>query len=221
MEQKSSIDVAIHVLKGTMEQGGKPILVYSIEYPQFSGTGCNAAVIQKLNQRYKNEALRQQSYARGQLYRLAMDDYGNSVKNSYPIHNYEFDVNAVVTYNQNCIISLYFDEYEFAGGAHGNTTRTSQTWDLNTGRQILLCSMFSSDTVCIPYIINQINTQITTKMKHGEMDYFEDYKGLVKETFNPGHFYLTPEGIVIYFQQYDVAPYVAGIPTFIVKSDKK
>jgi hypothetical protein len=31
-----------------------------------------------------------------------------------------------------CIISLWFDRYEFTGGAHGNTVRTAQTWNLQS-----------------------------------------------------------------------------------------
>ncbi|MFU2363539.1 MAG: RsiV family protein, partial [Clostridiales bacterium] len=37
------------------------------------------------------------------------------------------------------------------------------------------------------------------------------------ETINFDSYYLTPKGIVIYFQQYDIAPYSSGLPEFLIK----
>jgi len=62
-------------------------------------------------------------------------------------------------------------------------------------------------------ILKEINRQI---LDNKEI-YFEDACNLVLETFNPDSFYLVPEGIVIYFQQYDIAPYSSGIRTFLIK----
>jgi hypothetical protein len=46
--------------------------------------------------------------------------------------------------------------------------------------------------------------------------YFENYSQLVNETFKANNYYLTKDGVVIYFQQYDIAPYAAGLPTFLI-----
>ena len=58
-------------------------------------------------------------------------------------------------------------------------------------------------------------------MAGGNPIYFEDYCKLVLDSFNPEQFYLVPRGntydLVIYFQQYDIAPYSTGIPTFQMK----
>ena len=45
---------------------------------------------------------------------------------------------------------------------------------------------------------------------------FDDYPELLRSTFQAGNFYLTPEGIVIYYQQYDIAPYSSGITEFLL-----
>lgn len=47
-----------------------------------------------------------------------------------------------ITFNNNNIISLYADEYIFQGGAHGNTLRTSQTWNLLIGGMLNLENFF-------------------------------------------------------------------------------
>jgi len=46
--------------------------------------------------------------------------------------------------------------------------------------------------------------------------YFDDYEKNVANYFNPKSFYLVPDGIVIYFQQYEIAPYASGIPQFTI-----
>ena len=53
------------------------------------------------------------------------------------------------------------------------------------------------------------------KTKNGAT-YFDDYAKLIQNTFNPDSFYLFPGGVVIYFQQYDIAPYATGLPEFVL-----
>ena len=45
---------------------------------------------------------------------------------------------------------------------------------------------------------------------------FASGKRLQLEDFHPGNFFLVPDGIIIYYQQYDIAPYAAGIPEFLI-----
>jgi hypothetical protein len=46
--------------------------------------------------------------------------------------------------------------------------------------------------------------------------YFPDWEKLIVQTFNENSFYATNEGIVIYYQQYDIAPYSSGIREFLI-----
>ena len=43
-----------------------------------------------------------------------------------------------------------------------------------------------------------------------------NYEKNVEQYFNPEHFYLKPAGLVVYFQQYEIAPYSSGIPEFTI-----
>ena len=117
----------------------------------------------------------------------------------------------IITLNQAPIISLYQDEYIFTGGAHGSTVRTSQNWNLEYNSQFSLDDVYYNNPNYILYILKEINSQIKEK---GEDIFFDDYCSLVLETFNPHQFYLTPNNVIIFFQQYDIAPYSTGIPTF-------
>ena len=101
----------------------------------------------------------------------------------------------------------------FSGGAHGNTIRTSQTWNLNYQRMIPLYYFFDNN----PYFIINVLKKINNQIKENPENYFDNYCDLVLQTFNEKNFYITQKNVIIYFQQYDIAPYSSGIPTFEVK----
>ena len=53
-------------------------------------------------------------------------------------------------------------------------------------------------------------------MRYSDTWDFTSGKRLQLEDFHPGNFFLVPDGIIIYYQQYDIAPYAAGIPEFLI-----
>jgi hypothetical protein len=63
------------------------------------------------------------------------------------------------------------------------------------------------------YILNIVKEQI----EQDPSIYFEDYEKLISQTFNKNNFYCTPDGIIVYYQQYDIAPYSSGIREFLIK----
>lgn len=68
---------------------------------------------------------------------------------------------------------------------------------------------------CISNFEDYILTMIESKISKAPEVYFEDYGNLVKKNFNVNNFYCTSEGIIIYFQQYSIAPYSSGIREFL------
>lgn len=152
-----------------------------------------------------------------ELYQEAVAQYEYSVENQFPFHMYDALMIYEITYNQDNILSLFYDQYIYSGGAHGNTVRRSQTWNVKRGCQITL-RHYTDDPVALQAeIINRIREEIVRQIERGEDMYFEDYPKLILETFNPESFYLTPYGMVIYYQQYDIAPYASGIPVFVIR----
>lgn len=190
------------------------LLSYTIQYPQFSSESFQPAV-QCINQFYREKVIAYQLYFETKLFRQAMEQYQNAIENKYPVMKFEAFVVYTVTYNENCTISVYCDSYEFTGGAHGNTLRFSETWNLNCGKQTKLCELFASPNYKCD-IIKMINCQIAEQIKNGTNQYFENYSELVAQNFNEDNFYLTPQGVVIYFQEYDIAPHSSGLPTFLL-----
>lgn len=200
-------------LKDELKYEGTVVLTYKIEYPEIVSSDYTLGqnIFNKCN---KDKALSYENYVKTQLYRNAIELYKYNSENNYPIMVYEIVTDFTVTYDEDTILSLYFDAYEFSGGAHGNTIRSSQSWDLASCVILPLYYFYPNNPYFILDILRNISEQIRVEIQEGVSQYFDDYCQLVLESFNPENYYLTKDSIVIYFQQYDIAPYSSGIPVF-------
>ena len=200
-------------LIGNLKYKNTVVLKYKIEYAEI--TGSNYQLGRNLFNKYnKQKALELEERAKTTLFKEASKQYDYNKTNDYPIMVYEVFLQYNITFNQSYIVSLYYDQYEFTGGAHGNTIRTSQNWDLRTGKQIPLQYFYPNNPYYVLDILREINKQIKGQIQSGNNYYFDDYCELVLDTFNLDNYYLNPDSIAIFFQQYDIAPYSSGIPVF-------
>ncbi len=203
------------IFKDSLKFEGETVLTYKIEYPIFKGTKYQMS-LNIINMYYEKQAREYKSYIENELLPQAIELYKYNKENGYPIMVYDIVSAYSITLNKECIISLYFDKYEYTGGAHGITTRSSQTWNLQACRRLKLKELVFCPPDFKSYLVRNIREQAG---KNPEI-YFENYRELIEETFNENSFYCTPTGIVIYYQQYDIAPYSSGIREFLVPYSK-
>ena len=190
---------------------GETLLTYRIEYPKFRSI-CFPMCLLKVNKFYKDQALAFQKYCETELFSMAVKQYHESMENNVPIRTFDAQIVYKVKYMCPCIISIYFDRYEYTGGAHGITIRESQTWNVRKCEFIKLSQLVS----CLPYDKAYILSAVESQINQNPEIYFENYKERIVDTFNENSFYCRPEGIVIYYQQYDIAPYSSGIREFLL-----
>lgn len=206
-------DISMHEYKKIFEYNNVKVLELSIKYPKISlryNPLAESIINNKINMEFYNYI----RYAKC-LYKQAIKGYYDSRINDYPFRSYSAYMEYTVTYNENCFLSLYFDEYEFTGGAHGSTLRSSDTWELCYGTRLPLSIFFRSSTDFKHLLIDEMISQ-AEHIQQSQHIYFDDYKLLIIKNFNEDNFYLTPSGITIYYQQYDIAPYSTGIVEFII-----
>ncbi len=211
---KSWIETADCALGDTLCCRGTPVLRYGIHYPQFRSRYFRE-VLCFINQYYRLEALRQEIHCRKVLFAQAVRQCRDAAAGEgRPAAPYEVDARFRVTYGGRCALSLYSDVYTFTGGAHGNTTRFSQTWDLCTG-EISPMRAFLTAEEGDGFVLEEVLRQIRRQVGAGnEPDYFDGEEENVAQGFDPAQFYLTPTGMTVYFQQYALAPYSSGIREF-------
>ncbi|HBL67276.1 MAG TPA: DUF3298/DUF4163 domain-containing protein, partial [Firmicutes bacterium] len=101
----------------------------------------------------------------------------------------------------------------------GNTLRSSATWDLAQGVLRTLDTFYEPGADYQSYILETILKQAQDNLAQEPYIYFEEYQSSIKECFDPQSFYLSPDGLVIYYQQYAIAPYSTGIVEFTIPAE--
>ena len=130
-------------------------------------------------------------------------------------YQYEAIYNYKIAYNKDNILSIPLTMYEFTGGAHGLTNIKSFNYDLVKEKELKLEDLFKANSNYKEVINNHIKEEISKQPEN----YFQGQDGFSSIKDNQD-FYISDEGIVIYFSLYDIAPYSSGIPMFTITWDE-
>lgn len=209
--QNNSISVNNNVLTDEVKYNGETLLTYQIEYPSLVSDTMNMCMA-RINRYFRNRADGLARHAEGELFRAAVEQYKGDMAHGYPVRVFDVVEAYEVKYIGDCALSVMTDRFIFTGGAHGDTVRSSQNINLGGCTSIALGQLISCPTDYISYILSAVDSQI----KKEPDIYFHNYAELALKNFNKNSFYLTDEGIVIYYQQYDIAPYSSGIREFFI-----
>ncbi|HHV98973.1 MAG TPA: DUF4163 domain-containing protein [Clostridiaceae bacterium] len=127
-------------------------------------------------------------------------------------HEVYFDYR--MKYNQNGLLSVVLFNYQYTGGAHGITVQSSYTFDLKTGEEYKFKDLMKADADYVTFISNVVKQKIDERIKIGLLpNYLLTPFTAIRDDQD---FYLSNNGVVVYFQQYEYFPYAAGIQEFVV-----
>ncbi len=143
------------------------------------------------------------------------EEYNNAlpeVENKF-VANVDFDVKK----NSDNILSILVKYYKFAGGAHGYYENVAYNIDTRNGKFLTLSDLFKEDIDYKNVINEEIRMQIEELIKSDEQN-----KGVYefKSIGDKQKFYIQDDNLVVYFDLYDIAPYAAGIPEFMINVNK-
>jgi len=200
---------------GALRFGGTELVSFSVSCPVFSSNFA-ACCLPLMNQTAGSISSNFDRYAHTSLCLAARNDLLTNSGTDIPFHTYEAVQEYMIPCNQCCRLSVYFDQYQFSGGAHGTTRRISQNWCARLNRPLCLRDFFQHNPQYMRYIQNEVIRQINQQNLNGNSAYFENYADLVVRTLNPCNFYMTPDSLAVYFGQYDIAPYATEIPVFLI-----
>lgn len=175
-------------------------LTVNIQYPQLQDLS-DPAIQNNLNSRFKSKALQAEAAAKQSAAALTKEELNRNVQ----VESY-FDYS--IKYNQKGILSIVFADYRFNGGAHGTTVQSSDTFDLNTGTELTVKDLFTDKADYVSLISSEIKAQMAER---NITPYLLVPFNAIKTDQD---FFLANNSIVIYFQQYEYAPYSFGILEF-------
>ncbi|MBP3756123.1 MAG: DUF3298 domain-containing protein [Prevotella sp.] len=120
-------------------------------------------------------------------------------------------------YETDRVVTYLFSSYENGGGAHGGAVGSGMTFRKSDGRRVDW-DMFSSG-------------KMQTVLRDGLKEYFEvKTDDELASNLTLTETYLLPmpvtppifgkDGIIVTYQQYEIAPYAAGMPSFVIPYNK-
>ncbi len=148
--------------------------------------------------------------------KLSIRDNEYNIKVGLEPKPYVINVNNNVTYNKNNILSITLNLYSYTGGAHGSSVDESFNFDINTGNRGVIEDFLGNNRNYNKIILDNVKATIN---KNPELYFKEAVDKLNVIPYNQ-KFFLTDKDLVIYFDEYEIAPYVAGIPKFYIPLSK-
>ncbi|WP_297990803.1 DUF3298 and DUF4163 domain-containing protein [Anoxybacillus sp.] len=164
-------------------------------------------------QRHVNRLLRKESLdLKREVEKEARENMAISKKEGFPYRLHAAVSRFDVTYNAHGVLSIPVTLYSYTGGAHGMTVKVPNNFDFHEGKSLQLTDLFKKGTNYKQVITNEVIAQIK---KENDL-YFDNAIDVVKKMPDDQPYYITSDGIVVYYGLYEIAPYAAGIREFLI-----
>ncbi len=128
---------------------------------------------------------------------------------AYSPYSYTYQVN--VKRADEGVISLSIAESAYAGGAHGSSGQVTYNFDTKTGELLSVEDLSADGDEFAQYIVSYIQSSYADTVVGNEPDLSQ-----VSKLLENGQWYFAYEGLVVFAQQYEIASYAAGMPSFVV-----
>ncbi|NLB41877.1 MAG: DUF3298 and DUF4163 domain-containing protein [Clostridiales bacterium] len=198
---KSNLEIVSKV-----NEGSNKYMNWSLTTPQVKGLK-NRSVERSINKQFRNDV----NNFKKEVLAMAKEAYKESQETGFPFNPFqaytEYDLHLL----KPKLLSLTMNVYQFTGGAHGFTVKKAYNYNLKTGKELGYQDIFK-DCDYKSVIIARVSEEI----RRDPEIYFDDALDTVKNFTDDQPFYITKEGIVVYYGLYEIAPYAAGIREFLI-----
>lgn len=155
-------------------------------------------------------------YCETYLLPLAAEEYRAALAASQPLPRLHAELTYQITYNEGGLWSLFTQSREQGPGGQAALLRRGDTWDLASGYPVALSSLFPRRSGWKRRLLAAAEAQALQREEASVSQYHEGVRRLLRRHFNSQNFYLTAEGLVLFYPMYAIAPAMEGIPTFLV-----
>ena len=190
---------------------GVTMICVSINYPLV--TELHKKALKRINSFYRRQSEALLRHIKKRLMPEARAQYADALSKSVPFKPFEISATFTVTYNAD-ILSIHRDIHIHAGQTRA-LTRSAQTWNAASGWFLELSSFFPPGEN-FRKILTKNAAEIAVKQERaGTHRYFQNFPKLIRKNFSSRNFYITPDGVAIFFPELTVAPRAEGIPVFV------
>ena len=192
-----------------------------IEYPYLSGSKNNKAIV-SINNNIKLQLLQPildegEYNSLDSLISAYFNEFNLVLKETVqPVQGWQIERIMKVKNQSAKILAIEYSDYSYLGGAHPNSFLTYSNYNLENGEQVSLDDCFNKDYV---EQLNSIGEKIFRQQKNltsksdlnSEGYWFDENKFELNDNFA-----IIQNGLLFYFNAYDIAPYAMGSTELII-----
>lgn len=126
--------------------------------------------------------------------------------------DYSYSGDFAVAFFRKALLVLELNGYHYPfGAAHGMPSKIYAQIDLVTGRFYELKDLFKPGSDYVKVLSDMVGKRIKNDPQYSYV-WPESYKGIAPDQ----PFYVTEKALHLYFAPYEIAPYAAGLPEFVI-----
>lgn len=197
---------------------GLPVLTASITLPRPVPVSGRAAL--RISRFYRLQARSFLRYCERWLLPYAKAAHQSALTSSSPLSCFRATLDYQVTYNENGLWSLYTRSREVLPSGQFFLMQHGDTWDLRSGYPASLASFFPPRSHWRKQLLSFVEEEILQQETSGISAYAPHWKYSLRRHFNAKNFYLTENGLAIFFPMNSIAPSAERIPTFLIPYEK-
>ena len=184
------------------ETSEAPKFTIDFEYPQLENTTAQAAF---------NTATQNFSDPTIAAFRQEVDENEEWRANNFPDFGNDLYVRYTTTYQDNALASFRFSLSTYiAGAAHPSTQIHTITFDIISGQAVALGQLFNPGSNYLEIIANAC----IDDLRRQDLLHWEEGAQAIQDNYQ--NWNITANGLLITFNDYQVAPHAAGIPEVTV-----
>lgn len=193
---------------------GIPVLTAAVSVPEPVPAADN--ISRRIRRYYQLQCRAFLRYCEKGLFPLAEAEYRAALAVSAPLPCFHAALEYRVTWQDQGLLSLYTQSREVTLPGQTLLTRRGDTWDLAAGYPIPLGDFFPARSPWKRQLMALAAEEIQRQERAGMAQYHLRRPQDLRRRFNPQNYYLTQEGLTVFFPMYAIAPAMEGIPAFTI-----
>ena len=193
---------------------GIPVLTAAVSLPE--PVPAADRISRRIRRYYQLQCRSFLRYCEAYLLPLAAAEYRAALAASQPLPRFHAELTYQVTYNEGGLWSLYTQSREQGPGGQTALLRRGDTWDLASGYPVALSALFPRRSGWRRRLLEAVEAEAAQRTAAGVSQYHEGVRRRLRQYFNPQNFYLTGEGLAVFYPMYAIAPAMEGIPVFTI-----
>lgn len=196
-----------------LQWNGEPILYYSLELPEIPKEGRSRKVSAYYRRMGNEWTLRWE----GELFQRAVSALVAARERSKPFEPWNAELSSTVTYYNESLWSLHVSVTETTHTERPYRYLQGDTWNLRTGAPLTLASFFEDCPGWRREMFEEIKRQTQERIRSKESLLDPDAGERLEREFDPSRFYLTEEGLMVFYPMETLGSSGEGFPSFLLK----